>query len=588
MASSWFEQIAPLLEYIQDSGRDILEEIVAPAARAHEKAVRGLVPGTVLARRDAKRVLINLRSELEMELQRICGRHSRLYWLLLARSAPHEIFVEPDVDPAVGVTKTRLLTAAILKYGTMDTSDVIECRDGIGRFISDPEDILALLKLMTTAVAFSNACAAWSTFGRGASIWINEEGVLSRVPDNPDLELQEEIHYERRPRADRNLFARVGLVDNLEVGRISDVAGLYAVVAIPVRIGIEDKELTLNTDRGPVRIKSVKYHGQLHDLRPLHRYLALFRQAVERKYGLSPEEIIACLSALTWAQIQRWRESPRIWADMLQRGLTTATRQALIDYVAHPVSAAYELLTENKLNADPMILAERFLSAFALTHDNLAEIALQGGQPCHMLYDLGELFVMDWASGMDMLRTMILNTHLDDRMKDAKAEHFEADLYEGVLSSSANCPSLFEPRTKLKRNGRVIAEIDASFSKGSVAYMIDCKCYTITDDYLRGDERPVSNRWSYVQEWIHQSDRRANLVSVAPIGSNYALPSHITHIVPIVCSTWPEFIFSLEDRYYLTPQIPRVCTPDELIEFLTEVDEPSILRKPYAVAVVRK
>jgi len=189
---------------------------------------------------------------------------------------------------------------------------------------------------------------------------------------------------------------------------------------------------------------------------------------------------------------------------------------------------------------------------------------------------------------MDMLRTIILNTHLDDRMKDAKAEHFEAHLYESVLSSSANCHSLFEPRTKLKRNGRVIAEIDASFSKGSVAYVVDCKCYTITDEYLRGDERSVSNRWSYVQRWIYQSDRRADSLSMAPIGSNYAMPSHITHIVPVICSTWPEFIFSLDDKCYLPPRIQRVCTPDELIEFLTEVDAQSILRKPYAFPVVRK
>lgn len=588
MSGSWLQQMAPLLRYIQDSGRDVLKEIAGPASRAHAKAVGGLVPGTVLARRDAKRVLINLRNELEMELQRICGRHSKLYWLLLARSVPHEIFVQPDVHPSVGVTETRLLTATILKYGTMDTSDVIERWDGILRFISDPEDIVALLKLITTVRGLSNACAAWSTFGRGASIWINEEGVLSRVPDNPDLQSQEKIYHERLLRTNRNLFARVGLVDHFEVGRISDVATLFAFVAIPVRLGVEDKEVTVNTAQGPVSVESVKYHGQLHDLRPLHRYLALFCQAVEGKYGLSPEEIVACLCALACAQIQRSRESPRLLADTLQRGFTTVTREFLVHYVAQGVGATYEFLTGSPLNADPMILSERFINAFSLTSDDFAGIALEGGQPSHILYDLGELFVIDWASGMDMLRTIILNTHLDERMKDAKAEHFEADLYENVLSSSADCHSLFEPRTKLKRNGRVIGEIDASFSKGSVAYVIDCKCYTITDDYLRGDERPVLNRWSYVQEWIYQSDRRANLVSVAPVGSNYALPSYITHIVPIVCSTWPEFIFSLDNKYYLTPQIPRVCTSDELVEFLTSVDEESLFRKSYVMPVVRE
>ncbi|GAG53851.1 unnamed protein product, partial [marine sediment metagenome] len=60
------------------------------------------------------------------------------------------------------------------------------------------------------------------------------------------------------------------------------------------------------------------------------------------------------------------------------------------------------------------------------------------------------------------------------------------------------------------------------------------------------------------------------MLSKTKIGNNYALPDETKHILSLVASPFPEYIDTKNDFYFLSQNIPRVCTPREIIELINE------------------
>ena len=55
-----------------------------------------------------------------------------------------------------------------------------------------------------------------------------------------------------------------------------------------------------------------------------------------------------------------------------------------------------------------------------------------------------------------------------------------------------------------------------------------------------------------------------------------------THLVTLVCSTVPEFIYTDGPNYFITDDLPRIATPPELRDYLAEVAEEDLKALPFA------
>jgi hypothetical protein len=102
----------------------------------------------------------------------------------------------------------------------------------------------------------------------------------------------------------------------------------------------------------------------------------------------------------------------------------------------------------------------------------------------------------------------------------------------------------------------------------------------VTRDFLKGDFRAVRNRCIDIERWLAESDARAALLARVSDPANYVIPVGVTHIVPLVCSAFPEYLLELTDAMCLsvtygsniTARVPRVCTYPGLVYVIQNIN----------------
>jgi hypothetical protein len=207
------------------------------------------------------------------------------------------------------------------------------------------------------------------------------------------------------------------------------------------------------------------------------------------------------------------------------------------------------------------------------------------------LYQIEDVYLLDLNLIMAPLMAMLMNLQLDSEMRQIKGSHFETFVAKRLPE---DCPEILmpmKPGLKLKRVGQpdAFAELDAYVQVGPIFFLVECKAYSLTREYFRGDSRAVINRRILVEQWLDRSDRRAHDVAESPIGANYKIPDEVTHVIPVVCSAFPEFMWTFEEGDFLVRRkVPRACTYHELAELLSNPESrASMLLAPYAVPVKR-
>jgi hypothetical protein len=153
-------------------------------------------------------------------------------------------------------------------------------------------------------------------------------------------------------------------------------------------------------------------------------------------------------------------------------------------------------------------------------------------------------------------------THTE--LKEVRGTRFEQDIERWVLSRSKGVKRLLQPGQKLRLSGNTFGQVDVSFRVGNIGFIVECKAYAVSVEYLRGDESATRNRWSYVEQWLSQVVKTTKLLASNPQGDNYKIPDDIHCLVPVVCSQHPEAVYDFDSKHFLLNDIPRVCTPQEL------------------------
>jgi hypothetical protein len=94
--------------------------------------------------------------------------------------------------------------------------------------------------------------------------------------------------------------------------------------------------------------------------------------------------------------------------------------------------------------------------------------------------------------------------------------------------------------------------------------------------------------WQNFVGHVEHADRQAHNLSRQPRGTNYDLIADgYTHVVTLLCSATPEFIDTDDANFYIRSNLPRVATPLELRNFLSETTEDELMALPYARSISR-
>jgi len=188
---------------------------------------------------------------------------------------------------------------------------------------------------------------------------------------------------------------------------------------------------------------------------------------------------------------------------------------------------------------------------------------------------------------LSVLGDLLLDLELDSEMRRIKGNSFEKTVAERIQKDVPGIELPMKPCLRLKRKGsrKIFAEADLYIASGPFLIIVDCKSYSVTREYLKGVNRAVGRRWELVQQWMRESDDRAKLIAEVTDPANYRIPPGTTHIIPLVCSAFPECIWGVDERWYLTSEIPLVCTYAELVHFVRDAGSMQLSDRSFAIPI---
>jgi hypothetical protein len=112
-------------------------------------------------------------------------------------------------------------------------------------------------------------------------------------------------------------------------------------------------------------------------------------------------------------------------------------------------------------------------------------------------------------------------------------------------------------------------QIDFAFGLGNCLLIAECKAVAKSIGYDRGDKNAIDYRLkNVIEKSIKEAEDKAAFLVNNPKGTNYDI-SKYEYILPIGISTFIEFMPSKDKKYWITEEIPRVLTPDELKAFIS-------------------
>lgn len=114
-----------------------------------------------------------------------------------------------------------------------------------------------------------------------------------------------------------------------------------------------------------------------------------------------------------------------------------------------------------------------------------------------------------------------------------------------------------------------MSDIDLLVKGPNAIWIVECKAYGKSPEFLIGSPTAVAARRRRIRAAVQQADRIAEVFSAhVTAGQTDLAPG--TKVAALVCTPSVEFLKPLEEYGMISTTLPRVVTPEELLEFLAE------------------
>jgi hypothetical protein len=295
-------------------------------------------------------------------------------------------------------------------------------------------------------------------------------------------------------------------------------------------------------------------------------FIELFDDRLKAECGLTSGQLRRALVALKRYVFEAWK--PRAEYTLVSRGMWFVDAH----FVRGNLIYGYEVAAEAE-GADPQEAAhviDRYLKILGGGDPKDIDLLMKKGVKA--LCGDDKLTALDLSLIHQPVIGLLLDLQIDDDMKNIKGAEFEHFLRASVEADVPGVTLPIPPGRRLQKEGnkRTYAEVDLYAQVQDVLFLIDCKAYSVTRDYLKGSVRAITNRWGLVQEWLATSDGRAGEIARNPKGANYEIPQEVKFLVPVVCSAFVEFVWTDDAKFYLDAKrtVPRVCSVTEIVEIM--------------------
>lgn len=154
------------------------------------------------------------------------------------------------------------------------------------------------------------------------------------------------------------------------------------------------------------------------------------------------------------------------------------------------------------------------------------------------------------------------------RAGDSSGPGFEKYIAERLSNAMPDIKDL-KRNVIIRDRGRKAWEIDVSFVLNKVLFIVEAKHYQKSLKYHAAEGSEVAER---IQSWESECrERDRKLTTYQQHVRRKWDGSTLLGAICIICTEETEFVASAERKYWLNfPDIPRICTIDEFIEFLND------------------
>lgn len=576
--------------------------------------------------KEGAETLDDWRAQTEERIAALLARRpwSLLHLLSLLRRLPTDQFFlgEKEVEGAASrfdAYQAEVTERAVLKYAHWDASGVelVPWASGTPEVAQDIPDVDAerlaevrsLVRLGSIHLAYLERMRRGIV--RGQTVILRPDGVSDSRP-GPELQRRLSLHKERTRKF--SFLGETAGVLGPSSGDEEQENGMHAAQAVRTTYR-EDEGLDhwrYERSRKLIQKRDKRFVLSSANLTPAYEYLKLLEDEVVVQYGLSPELIVAALSALDETVVRfvfpNEDKTPddtfaqRI-AHLDKRGYLIIRDEVMDSGVLGQWAAeAYRRAFPDALPPDdPSRFAHGIKRLAYLDSYRSEDLNLEDGKPYVRRHDLDETVpmptpfvypagkhrIVDLSAVGDFLQGIVDCLILEEAPRQRVSGSLEQRLGD-YFDYALDHPRAFETSKKLRaqppgEQSRDIAELDASLRIGSVLVAIDAKSIQVSPGYRGYAHADLRNRWQKFERYVEHADEQADKLVQQPSGTNYDLLAEgYTHVVTLLCSTVPEFVDTDDPNFFVTGNVPRVATPPELRDYLAETSEEELKALPFA------
>lgn len=316
-----------------------------------------------------------------------------------------------------------------------------------------------------------------------------------------------------------------------------------------------------------------------------YKKMCMFRWAIDNVFHLSPEEIVTFLIAIARQQEFMWQHNLMARQNFFQRGYRIIP--SIVDIqqrLAELYLGGYHHLFGDISQEEAASSCKKLIDWLTYDEDDFDKINLWERTGVKLILPVEAGILVDYSAIPAVLSSIFTELSLlagvNGTLGQVRGEDFENEVEKHFKANIPHFKSWICHRKLRFINGQE-KDIDVSFYMENVLFIVECKAFSVPSAFDRGEPSALSNRKDKLEYALNQVDTLCDLLCKERKGRNFEIPENITHLVSLVASPHPEYIDISSDRYFLTPAIPRVCTPEEIVEFVKQFQIDSYISKPF-------
>ncbi|MHA1918348.1 MAG: hypothetical protein ACTSWX_01270 [Promethearchaeota archaeon] len=522
---------------------------------------------------EAIKILNECLSELEINIETICKKYGRLEFFLLLRRLPFSTYTSGWRQFGSAVNVHRLCILSIMKFCKKKDKFITWTKEGdseISYLHYDYQMFVDLFTFFLLISEYNNCLNMRRIVWKDGTLLVKEN--LESIKDDY-LKPLISLYDDRLRKNNANLYSGVGLGSMPEKEYAPDSFEFIPYCYVNTN---HKGEATYFIHKKEYLIPEPNFILDTINIDTFIQILEMYKIDYEEKNDHTIEELITFILSLSRRILLILIENPGSSIYMItNRGMMYLLKDGLVVVLSKLFEITYEHLYKNKYQKDSSKIVEKMLEKFVYKYgDDSADLI--NFRPYTALYDFEHSIGVDISYYLSMFPEILRDIQLSPESKQLKGLTYEENL-ANIIKDYCELEYLFKSGKKLRLNGKDFAEIDLSYIIGDVGFLIECKGYSQTIELQLGERKAVEYRWQDINGWRRKLKEKVEIIIENPKGDNYKVPDKIKKIIPIICTSSVEFLFEIES--YLDNNIPDVCTPFELIHYLSNFKPKEIFQK---------